>query len=69
MKLLLKFLPKEWRDALDVVQRLLGRLDTHEERKEAIASLIRMQRSDGYISVIEWTKWGSQIGIIGKRKK
>ena len=68
VKFAMKFLPQEYKDAIDVMGRIFQRLDTHEERKAAIASLIRMQKSDGYISAPEWTKWGSQLGVIGKRK-
>ena len=68
VKLAMKFMPQEYKDYLDVVTSIFQRLDTHEERKAVIASLIRMQKSDGYISAPEWTKWGSQLGVIGKRK-
>ena len=68
VKLAMKFLPQEYKDYIDVVTRIFQRLDTHEERKAAIATLVRMQKSDGYISAPEWTKWGSQLGVIGKRK-
>ena len=69
IKLAMELLPQEYKDYLDVVFRIFQRLDTAQERKEAIASLLRMQKSDGYISAPEWTKWGSQLGVIGKRKK
>tara|TARA_R110000787_G_scaffold211053_1_gene320775 strand:- start:162 stop:470 length:309 start_codon:yes stop_codon:yes gene_type:complete len=64
----LKLLPEWIRDYVDVTRRIFQRLDTAEERKAVMASLIRMQKSDGYISATDWTGWGSQLGVIGKRK-
>ena len=68
LKFVMKFLPQEYKDYVDVTLRIFQRLDTADERKAVIASLIRMQKSDGYISAPEWTKWGSELGVIGKRK-
>jgi hypothetical protein len=68
LNLVMKFLPQEYKDYIDVTMRIFQRLNTAEERKAVIASLIRIQKSDGYISATEWTVWGSQLGVIGKRK-
>ena len=69
LKLILKLIPKEYREYIDLATRIFQRLDTAAERRDAVMFLINAQTDDGYISVPEWTQWGSKLGIIGKQKK
>jgi len=69
MNFLLKLIPKEYREYIDLATRIFQRLDTAEERRAAVRFLIDAQTDDGYISAPEWTQGGSKLGIIGKPKK
>jgi len=63
MKFLLKFLPAETRTMIKLAQRITGSLDTAEERKAAIAYGVAML-ADGRVTVGEWAKFGSLLGIL-----
>ena len=67
-KMLLGFLPKDVRTMVSVGLRMMSRLNTAEERQAAADYFIEASTSDGYMSAIEWSKWGSMIGWVGRPK-
>ena len=67
MGFLLKFLPKEYRNLLELSLRLISALDTAEERHRVVRMGIKMLE-DGVVTVGEWSQFGGKDGlrIIGK---
>ena len=63
MNWILKLLPKDKRNMLELGMRIVASLDTGAERKEAVAYGIHMLK-DGKVSVAEWAKFGSKLGIL-----
>ena len=63
MNWILKLLPKDKRNMLELGMRIVASLDTAAERKEAIDYGIHMLM-DGKVSVSEWAKFGSKLGIL-----
>jgi hypothetical protein len=63
MNWILKFLPKDKRNMLELAMRIVASLDTGAERKEAIDYGIKMLE-DGKVSVGEWARFGSKLGIL-----
>ena len=63
MHWLLRFLPADKRQMVVLAQRITGSLDTAEERKAAIAYGVAML-ADGRVTVGEWAKFGSLLGIL-----
>jgi len=63
MNWILKLLPKDKRNMLELGLRIVSSLDTGAERKEAIDYGIKMLE-DGKVSVGEWAKFGSKLGIL-----
>ena len=63
MNWIMKFLPKEQRNMLELGMRIVGSLDTAAERKEVVDYGIHMLK-DGKVSVSEWAKFGSKLGIL-----
>ncbi len=63
MNWIMKFLPKEQRNMLELGMRIVASLDTGAERKEAVDYGIHMLK-DGKVSVSEWAKFGSKLGIL-----
>ena len=63
---LLRFLPEEQKDMITLGKRIVGCLDSSEERKQAIAYGVDML-SDGKVTVAEWAKFGSKLGILTGR--
>mgnify|MGYP003154945139 FL=1 len=51
-----------------MAKRMTQRLDTKEERDAAAAYFLEAQQSDGMITVAEWAKFGSMLGILGGPK-
>jgi len=66
MNLLLKFLPADKRALLTLALRITASLDTAAERKAVADYGVEMLR-DGKISVGEWAKFGSKLGILTGR--
>jgi uncharacterized protein Yka (UPF0111/DUF47 family) len=62
MNWLLKLLPQDKRDLLELGQRVFANLDTAEERAEVL-DYFRIAIADGRISVIEWSIIGSKLQI------
>ena len=63
MKFLLAFMPKEYKEMIILGQRIVNRLDTSAERQEAISYGVEMLQ-DGRVTVGEWAKFGSKLGIL-----
>jgi len=63
MNWILKLLPKDKRNMLELGMRIVGSLDTAAERKEVVDYGIHMLM-DGKVSVSEWAKFGSKLGIL-----
>ena len=63
MNWLLKFLPEDKRNLIVLGQRIISCLDTAEERKAAVDYGIQMM-ADGRVTVGEWSKFGSKLGIL-----
>ena len=57
MNWILKLLPKDNRNMLELGMRIVASLDTAAERKEAIDYGIHMLK-DGKVSVSEWSRFG-----------
>ena len=63
MNWILKFLPEDKRNLIVLGQRIISCLDTAEERKAAVDYGIQMM-ADGRVTVGEWSKFGSKLGIL-----
>lgn len=63
LKLLMRFLPEDKRLLLQLALRITSNLDTPEERKRAVEYGKHML-TDGRVSVGEWAKFGSTLGIL-----
>ena len=63
MNWILRFLPEDKKNMLELAMRIVASLDTAAERKEAIDYGIHMLK-DGKVSVSEWSRFGSKLGIF-----
>jgi hypothetical protein len=63
LKLLMRFLPEDKRLLLQLALRITSNLDTAQERRRAVEYGVEMLR-DGKVSVGEWAKFGSTLGIL-----
>ena len=63
MNWILKLLPKDKRNMLELGMRIVASLDTAAERKEVVDYGIHMLK-DGKVRVAEWAKFGSKLGIL-----
>ena len=63
MNWLLKFLPEGTRQLIVLGQQIIARLDTAKERDEVVRYGIEMLK-DGRVTVGEWAKFGSKLGIL-----
>ena len=63
MNWLLKFLPADKRILLELALRITSSLDTGAERK-AVAEYGVTMLADGKVTVGEWSKFGSKLGIL-----
>ena len=61
--LLLKFLPADKRALLNLALRITASLDSAAERKNVADYGLEML-ADGSVSVAEWAKFGSKLGIL-----
>jgi hypothetical protein len=68
MSFLLKLLPKEYRNLVELGMRIVENLDTKEERQQAVEMGIQILK-DGNIDPTEWAKFGKALGIWKKGKK
>ena len=63
MNFLLKLLPADKRSLLELALRITASLDTTAERKRVADYGVEMLK-DGQVSVGEWAKFGSKLGIF-----
>ena len=63
MEFLLRFVPAQTRQLITLGQQIIARLDTAGERDEAVNYGIEMLK-DGRVTVGEWSKFGSKLGIL-----
>ena len=63
MNWILKLLPADTRALLELAIRITSSLDTAEERK-AVAEYGAEMLKDGKVSVGEWSRFGSKLGIL-----
>ena len=63
MNWILKFLPADKRALLELAIRITSALDTAAERK-AVAEYGAEMLKDGKVTVGEWAKFGSKLGIL-----
>ena len=68
MYFLLKLLPADKRALLELAIRITGSLDTAAERK-AVAEYGAEIFKDGKVSVGEWSRLGSKLGILTGNNK
>jgi len=66
MNLLLRFLPADKRALLELALRITASLDTAAERK-AVSEYGVTMLEDGKVTVGEWAKFGSKLGILTGR--
>ena len=55
--------PAQTRQLITLGQQIIARLDTAGERDEAVNYGIEMLK-DGRVTVGEWSKFGSKLGIL-----
>ena len=63
MNWILKLLPEDKRLLLQLAIRITASLDTAKERK-AVAEYGAEMLKDGKVTVGEWAKFGSKLGIL-----
>jgi len=63
MNWILKFLPADKRALLELAIRITGSLNTAAERK-AVADYGVKMLLDGKVSIGEWARFGSKLGIL-----
>jgi hypothetical protein len=63
MNWLLKFLPADKRALLKLAIRITASIDTAAERKDVAEYGVKML-ADGRVTVGEWAKFGSKLGIL-----
>jgi hypothetical protein len=63
MNWLLRFLPADKRALLELAIRITSSLDTPEERR-AVAQYGVTMLADSKVSVSEWAKFGSKLGVL-----
>jgi len=68
MQWLMRLLPKDTRQLIQLAQRVIERLDTPEERRAAIQYGIEMFK-DGRVTVGEWSRFGSKCGVLRAKRK
>lgn len=52
-----------WRGLATMGERIVGNLDTAQERKEAIAFCVE-KLADGKCTVADWSQIGSRFGVL-----
>jgi hypothetical protein len=66
MKWLLRFLPQDKRALLELAVRITASLDTAKERQD-VAEYGVLMLKDGKVTVGEWARFGSKLGILRGR--
>ena len=63
MNLLKMLVSVNWRGLATLGERIVGNLDTAQERKEAIAFCVE-KLADGKCTVSDWSQIGSKFGLL-----
>jgi hypothetical protein len=63
MNWLLRFLPEDKRALLELALRITSSLDSAEERRDVANYGLEMLK-DNKVTVGEWAKFGSKLGIL-----
>lgn len=66
LNLVMRFLPNDKRRLLELAVRITASLDTVAERKAVADYGVEMLR-DGKVTVVEWARFGSKLGILRGR--
>jgi hypothetical protein len=66
MKWLLRFLPQDKRALMELAVRITASLDTAKERQD-VAEYGVLMLKDGKVTVGEWARFGSKLGILRGR--
>ena len=61
--IILRFLPEDKRQLLELAVRITASLNTAKERK-AVAEYGMSMLKDGKVTVGEWSRFGSKLGIL-----
>jgi hypothetical protein len=64
--IIMRFLPEDKKILLKLAMRITASLDTAEERR-AVAKYGMIMLKDGKVSVSEWSRFGSKLGIFTGR--
>ena len=64
--IILRFLPEDKQILLKLAMRITASLDTARERKD-VAEYGMTMLNDGKVTVGEWAKFGSKLGILTGR--
>lgn len=64
--IILRFLPEDKRQLLELAMRITSSLNTAKERKD-VAEYGMAMLNDGKVTVGEWAKFGSKLGILTGR--
>ena len=64
--IIMRFLPEDKKILLKLAMRITASLDTARERK-AVAEYGMIMLKDGKVSVSEWSRFGSKLGIFTGR--
>jgi len=64
--IILRFLPEDKRQLLELAMRITSSLNTAKERKD-VAEYGMAMLHDGKVSVSEWSRFGSKLGILTGR--
>jgi len=64
--IIMRFLPEDKKILLKLAMRITASLDTAEERR-SVAKYGMIMLNDGKVTVGEWAKFGSKLGILKGR--
>tara|TARA_R100001143_G_C3337303_1_gene122520 strand:- start:793 stop:1053 length:261 start_codon:yes stop_codon:yes gene_type:complete len=62
-EMVMKLLPVEYRNLIEVGLRIVSQLDTSKERSEAL-TFVKAVLADGKCTPGEWAQIGSKLGIL-----
>jgi hypothetical protein len=69
MQWLMRLLPQDTRQLIQLAQRIIERLDTPEERRAAIQYGLAMFTTGRRVTIIDWSRFGSQLGVLRAKRK
>ena len=64
--IIMRLIPEDKKKLLKLAMRITASLDTARERK-AVAEYGMTMMNDGKVTVAEWAKFGSKLGILKGR--